>query len=79
MKLSFYLPVPLDEGCKVTVVLPQQYSTDTITIVRAHQVFGFIQTFSLDNGKLQINDDNSFTIQPCDTYKENDNIATIYI
>jgi hypothetical protein len=33
MQLSFYLPVPLDKGCLLTVKLPYQYSVETITKV----------------------------------------------
>jgi hypothetical protein len=33
MKLSFYLPVPLNEGCIVTVELPIEYETTEIAYV----------------------------------------------
>lgn len=79
MKLSFYLPVPLDQGCKVTVVLPEQYNTKSLTKVGTQQVFGFYQEYSLTEGTLKINTDNSFTISPCNQYIENDNIGVIYI
>ncbi len=47
MTLSFYLPVPLNKGCQVTVVLPSQYSTSTIKRVDSRGVFEFNGIFSL--------------------------------
>ena len=40
MQLSFYMPVPLDEGCQVKVTLPSQYSTEFVKRVAAMQMFG---------------------------------------
>lgn len=42
-------------------------------------VFEFNGIYTRDKGNLQINDDNSFTISPCDKYIENDNLAVIII
>ena len=80
MTLSFYLPVPLNKGCQVTVVLPSQYSTSSIKRVDSRGVFEFNGIFSLQRGNLQINStENSFTITPCEKYIENDNLAVIII
>lgn len=56
MKLSFYLPVPLDQGCQVTVVLPEQYSVSTVETVGSLQVFGYYKEYSRRGGSLQINE-----------------------
>lgn len=80
MKLSFFLPVPLNQGCKVTVVLPAQYSISTIKYVGTLQAFGSYKQYSLNSNNLVLNKtENSFTIEPCDSYRENDNVAILYI
>lgn len=72
MKLSFILPVPLNEGCKVTVVLPSQYSVSTIEEVKTFLAFGSSREYTVSTGTLQIDStENSFTIEPCDKYKDN--------
>jgi hypothetical protein len=40
MLLQFFMPVPLNAGCKVTVVLPRQYSVSTINQIYTLQAFG---------------------------------------
>ena len=72
MKLSFILPVPLNEGCKVTVVLPSQYSVSTIEEVKTFLAFGASREYTLAQGTLFIDSqENSFMIEPCDGYKDN--------
>ena len=61
MQLKFYLPVPLNAGCQVTVKLPSQYSVDTITQVGSLQVFGFYREYTVASGSLIISKaENSF-------------------
>ena len=80
MKLSFYLPVPLNEGCKVTVELPQQYSVMTVTAVTSLGAFGSIKVFTAKKQTLWLDTQkNSFMIEACESYKENDNLAILYI
>jgi hypothetical protein len=76
MKLQFALPVPLNQGCKVTVQLPPQYNISTITLVGALQVFGNLQQFTALNKNFS---ENSFTIFPCRNYIDNNNLAVLYI
>jgi hypothetical protein len=81
MKLSFYVPVPLDAGCSLTVTLPSQYNTDLINRVSSANMFGRYQSYS-DGGRnpLEINEaENSFTIYPCREYLENDDMGVLTI
>ena len=78
MRLDFYLPVPLNEGCKVHVALPEEYSVSEIQRVMTFNVFGYYQNYTENLGNLFIDlDDNSFSIEACKNYVENDGIATI--
>jgi len=80
MQLNFYLPVPLNQGCKVTVELPVQYSIETVTSVNSLMVFGRYVKYTVEDGTLLIlKDKNQFIIEACATYIENDKIGTIYI
>jgi hypothetical protein len=80
MQLDFYLPVPLNAGCQIKVELPEQYSINTITLVQTKAVFGALTKFSDEAGNIEFDErDNSFLIRPCQTYIENDNVATIQI
>ena len=72
------MPVPLDAGCQVTVVLPTQYSISTVQTVGTFSMFGSYKEFS-NSTLIKNNKNNSFTISPCDTYKDNQNLAIIYI
>lgn len=78
MTLSFYLPVPLNQGCQLTVELPSDYSTDDIEYVGSLQVFGSYREFVTADNNLVLGQ-NTFTINPCRTYINNDNIAVLYI
>lgn len=40
MRLNFYLPVPLNPGCKVKIILPEQYSVDYIKSLSTQKAFG---------------------------------------
>ena len=80
MQLSFPLPVPLNQGCRVTVTLPPQYSVDTVSVVQSIQAFGALTNHSLDDGSVEIDSNsNSFVVRPCSTYVENDNLAILLI
>jgi hypothetical protein len=80
MRLQFFLPVPLNAGCMIEVKLPSQYNVNTITTVYTDRVFGSTQTYSEDNGLLEIDlAQNLFRINPCRTYIQNNSIATIVI
>ena len=52
MRLDFYLPVPLNDGCKVHVGLPQQYSVNEIRRVETYNVFGAYKNYTRDLGNL---------------------------
>ena len=78
MKLDFFLPVPLNEGCKVNVALPEEYSVSEIQRVMTHNAFGYYQNYTENLGNLFIDlDYNSFSIEACKTYVENSGTATI--
>ena len=78
MTLDFYLPVPLNEGCKVTVVLPEEYDVSEVHRVMTLNVFGSYQNYTQEMGNLLVDlEVNSFEIEPCKNYVENDNVATI--
>ena len=40
MRLDFYLPVPLNAGCKIEIVLPEQYSLDDVKQLTSQKAFG---------------------------------------
>ena len=74
MTLSFYLPVPLDQGCRLTVQLPDDYDISTVEYVGSLQVFGAYKEYTVADGTLTIDrGDNSFMIKPCARYINNDN------
>ena len=80
MQLTFYLPVPLNAGCRVTVELPEQYSVETLSVVNTLMVFGRYVSYTEADGSLLINRDKiQFVIDACATYIENDKVGTIYI
>lgn len=54
MSLNFYLPVPLNKGCRITVSLPPEYSTNTIEYVGSLQVFGFYKEYTEADSTLTI-------------------------
>ena len=45
MRLDFFLPVPLNAGCKLNIELPPQYSVETIGLVKTLNVFGPITEY----------------------------------
>ena len=55
MLLDFILPVPLGEGCLVTVKLPKQYTTATITEIVTLNAFGQALPRTESDGKLTFN------------------------
>ena len=80
MRLDFYLPVPLNAGCKVNVALPSQYSVSEVRRVETFNVFGRFYNYTQDLDNLVISvEDNSFSINPCKGYIENDDVGTIRI
>jgi hypothetical protein len=80
MRLDFYLPVPLNEGCKVQVTLPEEYYVAEVERVMTHNVFGLYRNYTVEAGNLVINENsNAFEIDPCSDYVENDDVATIYM
>jgi len=46
MRLDFYLPVPLNAGCKLKIVLPVQYSVDYIQSLTTQKAFGRLETYT---------------------------------
>ena len=40
MRLDFFLPVPLNPGCKVKITFPQQYSMDDVQTLETQNAFG---------------------------------------
>jgi hypothetical protein len=79
MKLTFYLPVPLDAGCVVTVSLPGQYDTSLITSVNSQKLFGSYELFSAGSSLQISEEDNSFTFNPCAEHRENDDAGVLEI
>lgn len=80
MLLEFFLPVPLNKGCMVTVTLPKQYSISTIQSIYTMQAFGAYKERSLKLGTLTTNkNNNSFTMRACDDYVENSTAAQVEI
>ena len=78
MRLDFYLPVPLNEGCKVTVVLPEEYDVREVQRVMTFNVFGPYANYTEVQGNLFVDiQANSFQIEACKKYVENDDVATI--
>jgi len=70
----------LNAGCKVDVALPEEYSVSEVQRVMTFNVFGYYQNYTEELGNLAIDSEgNSFMIEACNTYVENDNVATIYI
>jgi hypothetical protein len=54
MTLSFYLPVPLNAGCSLTVELPSHYNVDTIDYVGSFQVFGYYREYTVDESTMTV-------------------------
>lgn len=78
--IDFFMPVPLNSGCLVTVVLPKQYSVNTVKEVNTLSAFGAKQERSELGGTLRYDKAaNSFTISACDSYVENKMAAVIEI
>jgi hypothetical protein len=76
MILEFFLPVPLNKGCLVTVTLPKQYSVSTVQELYTMNGFGAYKARSVKLGTLQFdNASNSFTVMACDDYLENQTAA----
>jgi hypothetical protein len=60
----------------VTVVLPTQYSVNTVNTVGSDTMFGLMKEYTVAAGTLIKNiAENSFSINPCETYRENDNVG----
>ena len=82
MQLDFFLPVPLNAGCKVRIVLPPQYSVETVETVLTKNAFGSMQTFNeFPLGNLS-KDPSLRTLSlrdACPGYIENDRVATIQL
>ena len=60
----------------MTVVLPSQYSVNTVNTVGSDTMFGLMKEYTVATGTLIKNiAENSFSINPCDTYRETDNVG----
>lgn len=81
MRLNFYLPVPLNPGCQVKIILPEQYTVDYIGSLYTQKAFGRYQEYSESKGNLRvIPSERSLTlIGACEEYIDNNKIATIDI
>ena len=80
MRLQFYLPVPLNPGCQVTVKLPEQYKVREVKRIRTLNFFGNVRSYTEAAGTLDIDKaENSFKIAPCKDYRDNKSVALIII
>lgn len=80
MQISFGLPVPVNEGCILTVVLPEQYNLNNVKSVAPSKFFGeYIQMLRSNGDVILDYSTNSFSIYPCKDYKENVQDATIFV
>ena len=81
MRLDFYLPVPLNPGCKVKIILPIQYSVDYVKSLTSKMAFGSIRNYTIEQGNLVIDRlERSLSLtEACMEYIENDKVATIEI
>ena len=81
MRLDFYLPVPLNPGCRLKIILPEQYSVDTIQTLITQQAFGARQFYTEVQGNLRVDTiERSLTLEgACPQYIDNNNVAQILI
>ena len=81
MRLDFYLPVPLNPGCQIEIILPEQYSVDDVEYLTSQQAFGQFNTYREDLGNLRVNTERrSLKLEgACPYYVVNNNVATIEI
>ena len=81
MRLDFFLPVPLNPGCVLTIFLPEQYSIDTISSLTTLKAFGAIKDYTETAGNMRVSvGERKLTLYgACDTYIEDNKVATIYI
>lgn len=81
MKLDFFLPVPLNSGCKLKLILPQQYSVDDIKSLTTLKAFGPIKEYTEALGNLRVNpNERSLTLDgACASYVSESTVATIYL
>lgn len=81
MQLDFFLPVPLNKGCKVKLGFPPQYSIDDVHTLETLNAFGQFQQYTFAKGNLRIlNSESALILQGvCRTYIENNQQATIRI
>ena len=79
MRLDFYLPVPLNPGCKIEIILPEQYSVDDVVYLTSQNAFGKFNTYREDKGNLYVNvERRSLKLSgACPYYVANNNVATI--
>ncbi len=66
MRLSFQSPVPVNAGCRLTVVLPEEFSVSTINQVSISGLFGSLTTIDISTST----DDNSFSFEQCNSYRD---------
>ena len=66
MQLDFFLPVPLNAGCKVNVTLPDQYNVEEIARVTTLGDFGNLKNYTVELDTLNIDTvANGFSISAC--------------
>ena len=81
MSLDFFLPVPLNIGCKVKITFPSQYSMDDVHTLETLNAFGLLNQYTFEIGNLKaLNEERSLILSGvCQSYIENKQQATIRI
>lgn len=81
MRLDFFLPVPLNQGCKLSIFLPEQYSVDTIHTLTSFMAFGSRKDYTETKGNLKVNvNENKLMLEgACETYIDDNMVASILI
>ena len=73
MRLDFFLPVPLNPGCKVKINFPKQYSLDDVHTLETQNAFGQFNSYTFEKGNLRIlNSERALVLSGvCQNYIEN--------
>ena len=73
MRLDFFLPVPLNAGCKVKITFPAQYSIDDVHTLETLNAFGQFNSYTYEKGNLRaLNSERSLILSGvCQNYLEN--------
>ena len=53
MQLDFFLPVPLNPGCKVKITFPKQYSLSDVYMLETAYAFGAETEYTFAKGNLK--------------------------